>query len=260
MSGDRVCLAGYTLHLECVRPELRHGHFTESWLYLGGRAVVRPFATIEVDRQQHTPEPPHTEDWLIAPGPPVPRGMLKPAEQRKLLEAILDDDVPSIFDARVHNQDGRWVAAGEGVRSLGTVKARVWDVFHQSRPGGKWEYRLRFTDASGDGYRLSVTDLAFRYFVDRQREAGRISGLGAADAVTHILKNAGVVYLRIGLARHWDLHPDRCYLQINGVYTFPDYLDGRCFADFAPSARATPRPGPTPRPPRVARDVDELPF
>jgi hypothetical protein len=50
------------------------------------------------------------------------------------------------------------------------------------------------------------------------------------------------VYLRIGLARHW--HPDheqpknRCYLQITGVYTFPDYLGGRCFADFPPQTAA----------------------
>jgi hypothetical protein len=26
--------------------------------------------------------------------------------------------------------------------------------------------------------------------------------------------------------------PDRCYLQVNGVYSDPDYLGGRCFADF----------------------------
>jgi hypothetical protein len=25
-----------------------------------------------------------------------------------------------------------------------------------------------------------------------------------------------------------------CYLQVNGIYTFPDYLEGKCFADFLP--------------------------
>lgn len=40
------------------------------------------------------------------------------------------------------------------------------------------------------------------------------------------------VYLRIGLARGWKKYPDRCFLQITGVYTFPDYLDGKIFADF----------------------------
>jgi hypothetical protein len=28
------------------------------------------------------------------------------------------------------------------------------------------------------------------------------------------------VFLRVGLARGWDRHPDRCYLQITGVYGF----------------------------------------
>jgi len=42
------------------------------------------------------------------------------------------------------------------------------------------------------------------------------------------------VFLRIGLARGWDMYPDRCFLQITGIYSFPDYLDGRTFADFAP--------------------------
>ena len=42
-----------------------------------------------------------------------------------------------------------------------------------------------------------------------------------------------MVFLRIGLARPtWEIHPHCCFLQINAVYSFPDYLDGRCFVDF----------------------------
>ena len=46
------------------------------------------------------------------------------------------------------------------------------------------------------------------------------------------LFNERTTFLRIGLARHWGKFPDRCYLQITGIYSFPDYLDGRTFADF----------------------------
>jgi hypothetical protein len=42
------------------------------------------------------------------------------------------------------------------------------------------------------------------------------------------------IYLRIGLSRGWQKYPDRCYLQVNGVFTFPDYLDGKTFLDYAP--------------------------
>jgi hypothetical protein len=31
---------------------------------------------------------------------------------------------------------------------------------------------------------------------------------------------------------HWQKFPERCYLQITGIYTFPDYLKGRTFIDF----------------------------
>ena len=40
---------------------------------------------------------------------------------------------------------------------------------------------------------------------------------------------------RIGLSRGWAKFPDRCFLQVNGVYTFPDYLQGKTFAEFAPT-------------------------
>jgi hypothetical protein len=42
---------------------------------------------------------------------------------------------------------------------------------------------------------------------------------------------------KIGLARGWDEHPARCYLQITGVYTFPDFLKSKTFADFVPPAK-----------------------
>jgi hypothetical protein len=55
-----------------------------------------------------------------------------------------------------------------------------------------------------------------------------------AEVVTQVLSQRSAVFLRIGLSRGWDRHPDRCYLQVTGVYSFPDYLQGRCFADLAP--------------------------
>src|SRR5207302_900027 len=120
------------------------------------------------------------------------------------------------------------------------VRARIWDVIHEPNANGGWEYRLTFTDASEQRYKLSVTDLAFRYFLDREREAGRVSGHGFTESVTGVLKSTSEVYLRVGLARNWSKFPDRCYLQVNGVYSIPDYLGGRCFADLAPTLVGTP--------------------
>jgi len=43
------------------------------------------------------------------------------------------------------------------------------------------------------------------------------------------LRSCDQIALRLGLGREWNgVH----YVQINGIYTEPDYLNGRCFADF----------------------------
>jgi len=63
-------------------------------------------------------------------------------------------------------------------------------------------------------------DLAWHYYCDSLR---------GPDVERRLLPKAdpylrsSKVYLRIGLARGWKEFPDRCYLQITGIYTFPDY-------------------------------------
>jgi hypothetical protein len=87
-------------------------------------------------------------------------------------------------------------------------------------------------DGENATYRLTITDLAWRYFCDFQRNKGMPPN-NIVSTLTQSLQPNNV-YLRIGLARGWAKFPDRCFLQITGVYTFPDYLEGKCFADFAP--------------------------
>src|SRR5438270_8246993 len=154
MSGDRVCIAGYTSDLTCVRPELARGFFTESWLLQDSGDIVRPFAQVEFNLDRHIPDPPHTEDWVVAPGKPRVRGRLLPAEHINFLSTTASPDVESIFGAPVHHEWGMWVAAGEGHASLGTVNARIWDIFHEPKESGGWEYRLVFTDNAGKRYGL----------------------------------------------------------------------------------------------------------
>lgn len=254
MGGNRVCLAGYAENGTCVRPELPFGTITEPWLYLGSEAVVRPFARIELELARNTPHPPHTEDWLIGPRRPVHHGMLAANDQLALLSSHTDTAVEQIFGAPVQHDQGWWVAAGTGRRSLGTVRACVWDVIHKPKPDGGWHYRILFSDEAGRTYELSVTDLAFRYFLDHERTAGRIRGRGSVEGLARALRTSEETYLRVGLARNWARRPGRCYLQVNGVYSFPDYLHGRCFADFVPPPSAVFGGYQT------AMDFEDLPF
>jgi hypothetical protein len=144
--------------------------------------------------------------------------------------------VAAIFGATIHDDEGRFILAGEGARSLGTMRIkRLEEVQFSPGTNGRWRYRLAFTDQAGQHHCLPVTDFAFRMYLDYLGDRRTLPPMSVAHRLTTILQK-NPVFLRIGLARGWERFPDRCYVQITGVYSFPDYLSGRCFADFAPTA------------------------
>jgi len=236
MQGDHICVAGYLRDGTCIRPLFQWKPLTESWVWLKESVVIRPFAEVELDLQQHTPHPPHSEDWWVSPTYYRLLRFLKTDKQLALLQRIEDSDVSSIFGAPIQQENGWFVQAGQGSRSLGTVKVEVERVGFAARPDGHWDYRIAFTATSGAHYRLAVTALAFRCYLDHVRSQ-QVTPQHAAESLAASLREAEA-YLRIGLARWWEKHPDRCYLQITGVYSFPDYLGGKCFADFKPQSKS----------------------
>jgi hypothetical protein len=230
MQEQRVCIAGYLPDGTCIRPVFRVGGIEEKWLKVAGQVAIRPFAIVEFDLQENRPKPPHTEDWTIDPIHRMNRGMLTTNEQQALLVKTEYPSVESIFETTVHREPGWYVKSGEGKRSLGTIKAKRIEVSYTPKETGIWDYRIAFIDQVGERYRLAVTDLAFRYLLDSLRDQKKIIPKEAEQRLNHVLLKTQV-FLRIGLARGWAKYPDRCYLQITGVYSFPDYLHGCCFAD-----------------------------
>lgn len=253
MREGRVCLAGYRLDgpevTDCVRPEFRYGALTEAWLYADASPLVRPFAVVELDLKEHRPHPPHTEDWIVDERYRGRRGMFTAAQRLALLTQLDDGSCERIFGAPIQEDHGWFIRAGEGTRSLGTVRPEtVAAVIYTPRPQrGTWDYRLAFRDAIGGFYNLSVTDLAYRYFLDYLRLAEDLTPRQITNHLLATLRDADHLYLRLGLARGWGDHADRCHLQITAVYTFPDYLGGQCFADLSPT-------------PPVPYDPREVPF
>ena len=80
---------------------------------------------------------------------------------------------------------------------------------------------------------FQVNDLAFRGFAQRLYDKGR-SLAGVTGALLDRINQANRVYLRIGLARPTTVgsYDEACWVQVTGIYTFPDYLKGRIWADF----------------------------
>jgi hypothetical protein len=217
MDGDRVCVGGYLEDGTVVRPVAGRAGPDERWLRSAQGAPVVPFSLVElqVDRAPKRLLAPHTEDRTISyRGHRVLR-TLSDEERQVLLERSLSPSVRAIFDAEIHadanGQWGRYARAGDGRRSLGTIRPSA--VRYQHYPErGRWDYRLRFTDASGEEFQLAVVDL------NALRDGG-LSPDRAAATTTSTLQTQSV-YLRVGLARGWEKYPDRCYVQITGVYGF----------------------------------------
>ena len=234
MRKGRVCIAGYDAGLHCVRPVLPPPGIQESMVRQGGRAIIYPAAEVEFDFGNAQSEPPHTEDIFYTSRSVRLVGRVTETRWRELLTTTLSPSVQAIFGRPILADHGWYVWQGGGERSLGTVIPRtIREVFHGQKDDGTWGYRLGFDDMTGTNYRLSITDLAWRYVCDRGRAMGRASG-EISERAAQLLGNRAV-FLRIGLARpNLDHLPDRCFLQITGIHTFPDYLRGRTFADFAP--------------------------
>ncbi len=248
MQRGNVCVGGYLRDYTAVRPVIPFKGLHETWLTIG-HAVIRPFAVVELDFLHAKPEPPHTEDQAIHPTYRIYQQLLPPERQARLLARIDDGAVREIFGAAVYHEQGWYVRAGEGTRSLGTIQpAHIEDVHYHERTVNKWDYRIIFTDGADERYNLAVTDLAFRYYLDHCRTVGGESPGAITRTLTETLREAHL-FLRIGLTRG-GYDPDRCHLQITGVYTFPDYLNGRCFADFRPASEPIMHPV----------SDDEIPF
>jgi hypothetical protein len=225
-----VCVAGYDKHGNCIRPTLPPG-ILETSLFADNQPIVFPFAVVEYEFLRPKPQPPHTEDY---PYEPVSVKFVRRVIDEKregLLKMSLFDSVADIFEQTIHDDQGFYVMDGCGPRSIGTVHPdQILEVKYEKEITGKWDYRLRFLDPQGCKYRLKITDLTWHYYCDSLRNETHAPAQIAVE-LTHMLQS-NKVYLRIGLSRGWAEHRERCYLQVNAIHTFPDYLDGKTFADF----------------------------
>jgi len=222
MKGDRVCIFGVDQHGTGIRPDIYPAGIREYDLMdKGGRRIVTPFAVVEFDMVRPVPKPPHTEDWEVnlRQAPRLIR-RLSEEEGRTLLTKILDGSVRSIFGADVYGN--QYINEGEGLRSLGTVRAKaVLSVNYSSTQYERYDYRLRFADATGEVYDLPITDLALREYCDSRRIVGYATDVIGAELKRSL--NQSEVLIRVGLARPFAKMHNRCYLQVCAIHAFPGY-------------------------------------
>jgi len=237
MKSPRVCIAGITDNGETLRPTLPHPGIQENWLYSENKAVIRPFARVIFNFIKQESQKPHTEDWQIDTVYKWHPDLLNITERKTLLLGIAEKYLNDLFHAPLQQiGQGYFIPKGEGQRSLATLAPKQVNFIGLCEEYGEMRYRIKFTDWSGTNYMLTVTDLSFRYFVEYLRIVRKLSCHEINCRLEQLVSNAEI-FLRLGLARGFNPDKqgsqDRCYLQVTGIYTFPDYLQLKCFADYS---------------------------
>ena len=230
MWSDVVCIAGLTEDFQCIRPVVDGG--VRIWsLYKSKVPIIYPSSKIWVDLSPAQIVPPHVEDQTFNPRSIEFKDRFEPHHWEKLLTRSSFSSVQDIFAGKLAN---RQVPPGSKTRSLGTIKnVTVTDLRPDSRYG-RLGWRMDFQDESGEThFRFPVNDLAFRRLAQHLHNDG-LSLNDVAGRLLGLITHSNRVYLRIGLARPTAVgkYSEACWAQVTGVYTFPDYLNGRIWADF----------------------------
>ena len=226
MHEDRVCIAGVNQDLEAIRPVMPD-HVQRSHLYLDN-GLIRPRAVLELWLETDKKiEAPHFEDkiWTYTDS----RFLRLTSEENwhRILSEIAFPSVKTIFGTPLQNER-RNIRRGTGKRSLGTLKPRKIDEIYQrvGRSKTRAQFRLKFQDDNAD-FDFPINDFTLIRYIERLQKNG--ISIDYAMALLSDRFHRSETWLRVGLTRnffgwHW--------IQINGIYTFPDYLAGQSFADF----------------------------
>ena len=236
MSGDRVCIAGIDREWNTIRPVFTRSSPTRRHLQRNGQVVIRPRAVVAMQLEPlANPEAPHIEDCLwTQPYSARFVQLLEEARWQRAVQYLAEDCSRPLFGARLQRlgrDRNRVTRPEDATYSLATVRC-TGDItfrFSVKERNSGFRYALWFHDDKGEVYEnIPVTDLALRAWANSGFFQGA-DAQGISDELSAKLNAANSVHLRVGLGREYK---NKLWLQVNGIFSFPDWLAGRCFADF----------------------------
>jgi len=238
MSGDQVCVAGLDQAGRSVRPvlETRRSH-TRADLRLPDGTVVRPRGLLTAPvRVLSRLRRPHLEDLAYQRAGATVARAIAHDEFLKRLDRCCDRTARQVFGNNLQGEPKAYALPDKGDRSLGTVRALVPVFFDFEERDARLKPRITFRTAGDDvTWDFPVVDLAFLGLVECRRKTSALSVIEMA--IFRSLCECSAIYVRLGLARPFkgaDWPEERCYVQAISIHTEPDYLGGRCWADFYP--------------------------
>jgi hypothetical protein len=203
------CVAGFDIERGVmIRPEPKPGEFWEA-KFCGPNTTFHPGHVVHFQGDQPKTDLPHNTEDIVVRGKAREAEVLKDEAFREALRLAESRSPEKVFGRHLKFDGGKaFVPPGTNCGSLSglSIDAAGLTLVDQIY---KNDHKLR-AQLTVDGHvlNLSVAAKDFRQAFDRQ-------GIAGARA---LLPREGRAHVRLGLARAWDGAPDRCYLQVNGLY------------------------------------------
>jgi len=224
--GDQVCVVGIDEEGKSTRPICDNG-FLKKYLVQNNKVIIKPRARVEFDLYEIEVRPPHIEDMSFNPNLIVSKGFCNDIQWEKVLQKSSFQTVEEIYDGYLQNRER--VLPDTKTRSIGTLSgAKIIDI---ELTGRSIKPRITFKDVSDTEYCRPVSDLTLWNFCYSKVKKLANNPSDVEMELVKKFKNADKIFLRLGLARPWE-EDHNCWLRVTGVYTFPDYLEGKTFNDF----------------------------
>lgn len=209
--GDLRCVAGWDLDRgKMIRPEPRPGAFWQGAATGAGQAFF-PGQVVRFDADVPNPptEYPHRTEDHVVQGDVHLIERLAGEDFRNHLENIADD-AAAVLGSPVEIANGKaYVPLGTNHRSLvGINVARTELTFWEDQYGEEPPKLRGLLATQALSLNLSITSSDLR---DRYRTGGLAS-------VSEHFADGERLHVRLGLARAFEAQPNRCYMQINGIY------------------------------------------
>jgi len=148
-------------------------------------------------------------------------GPASSSEFKAILDRTLSASISSGFGVHFEENQKHIPFGVKANCSIITIKIspHLLDIHEDQYNPGK--IKASFVDLQGFSVRyLSITDRGFYDYAMRHQQAGSI------HKINDFVHSQDELYLRIGVGRRWQVGDrDGFWLQVNGIYTFPNFLD-----------------------------------
>ncbi|MFV9689916.1 MAG: dual OB domain-containing protein [Desulfobacteria bacterium] len=169
---------------------------------------------------------PHTEDHSYL-GKLTFKGPCSPEYFRSILRVTETSSIEEGFSVEFDQGQKHISCDTPPQLSIITLSINSWDLDIVPDSYNPGKIKVIFTDSLRKSYRyISLTDLGFYNYAEKQARDNKI------DELNNFIHRQQEVFLRVGLSREYKAPDGRkgFWLQINGIYTFPEYFeDIRCY-------------------------------